>query len=400
MTNLRLEGIYTLLSPLCHTAPEIQGQETRGDGNIIRLRTIPFNTGNFIANSYGVSGAEIRSLMKMLLVNYTLEKLELTSNDFSREVAILLYAGGMATQGVTIPKYETKEMIQQKVPLIGLFGGTINGCFFSSTLRCDFALLMSQESSKLYNNLLASQNIKIENLISINDFRPDMYRYGHARHRKPEIAHYDADSKDKIQMPYHIEAIPTGSKLVHGFSLVSPSEGDVACFKAGLKLLLDYGFLGGRSAAGYGRVSAEYFKYPSYDKFTPSTDEYDNWLSENGEDMKEILLKLNDIIESKADVQAPKACKWLMENKEELKRLFDGSHSDEDLKKMIKSTYIGNIKRFNKVIDSYRNIVLKALDNDCDGKKLYEILSSAQSGKISKFYIDLTTAAKSRTKRS
>jgi hypothetical protein len=39
MKTLRFEGIYSLLSPLCHMAPEVQGDEK--NDNISRLRVIP-----------------------------------------------------------------------------------------------------------------------------------------------------------------------------------------------------------------------------------------------------------------------------------------------------------------------------------------------------------------------
>ncbi|MFX4261284.1 RAMP superfamily CRISPR-associated protein [Pelotomaculum propionicicum] len=394
MKTIRFEGIYTLLSPLCHMAPEVQGEEKKD--TISRLRVIPFNIQTRIIDGYGVSGAEVRSLLKMLVVNYTLEKLGLTSNDLPNEVAVMLYSGGTADKGATIPAYEIKNKIQKEVPLIGLFGGVINGCFFSSTLRCDFALMLSKESSELYNNLLAKRDFPIDDLISADYFKPEMYRYGHARHRKPEIAHLDVKNINSIQVPYHIEAIPTGTKLLHGFSLIDPSEGDEACFEAGLKLLLDYGFLGGRSAAGYGRVSAEYFECPHYDPFIPSTEKYDNWLMKNGENMKAVLLELTQTIKSKADVEAPKACKWLVKNKAEIERLVDGTDSEEDRKKLFKSTYIGDLKKFEKVIKAHRDTVLKAVNTDCSSEELFETLDDSQSKELAQFHSEIIAAVKSK----
>jgi hypothetical protein len=93
----------------------------------------------------------------MLVVNYTLKKLGLNSNDLPKEVAVLLYSGGTADKGATIPEYEIKNKIQKEVPLIGLFGGVINGCFFSSTLRCDFALMLPGKAASYITTFWLSE---------------------------------------------------------------------------------------------------------------------------------------------------------------------------------------------------------------------------------------------------
>lgn len=404
MKTLRFEGIYTLLSPLCHTTPEIKGEENteekkkKGEGTVTRLRVIPIiDDNNEIAKGYGVSGAEVRSIMKMLLVNYTLEKLGITSKDLPPEVAIMLYCGGIAEPGDSIPEYEIKEKYMKEVPLIGLFGGVVNGCFFSSTLCCDFAYMLTKQSFNLYQSLLVERGIISDSLKDSEDFQPEKYRYGHARHRKSEVAHLDNNSSNSIQMPYHIEAIPAGSRLVHGFTLIEPSEGDMACFEAGVRLLLDYGFLGGKSAAGYGRFTAEYFKYPGYkEPLNPTTEKYDNWLAINGDTMKNDLLELPQVIKSKASAQAPKACEWLVDHKEEIGRLIDGTECDEDNKTLFGSTYIGDREKLNKVIKAHKTTVTKALSIDCGREELFGLLDDSQSKELAKFQNEITKAAKKK----
>lgn len=400
MQTIRYEGVYNLLSPLCHSAPE----RTLGEkGTVTYLRRIPIAT-SVINVGYGVSGAEIRTLMKMLVLDYVIEKLKISINGLPEEVAILLYSGGRGESGSPVD-YKIIEKIKEEIPIVGVFGGTINGHFIPSSLFCDFAYVLTKESSNLYPGLIEVCNINKDDLIYMEDFKTAIYKYGygHARHRSVKIAHLDTIEGNKIQMPYYIEAIPAGTKLLHGFTLIEPSEGIKACFEAALKLFLDYGYLGGRHAAGYGRFKANYYDADNQ-PFIPGTKNFDDWLDKNGEVMKESLLKLTETLPSNADAKALEACEWIVKNKATVQRIIEGVAGLKDIEELFNVQEIteDNFKKVTTLFtgNNYKAVVEEVCNSGYDsGVELYESMDAKKRKAIGELYNKSNKAAKEKPKK-
>lgn len=375
----RYEGVITLLSPLSHCAPERKEWKSRtenGEGEndsnnnghktITRLRRfrIVDDEGNE-KQVPGLSGNAMKGLGRRLIVRYTQDYIQ---EKFGRDILEIsdgflegIFGGGSFGSRSVVDMAAVKQL-RERIPLLDLLGGNINGHPVQSALRSDFAIVLTGRTVQFYPILSAV--FDREGKKRTETYKLDADTIGHARCRAEEALDFDEDRADKNQMIFHVEAIPAGAELGHGYTLLSGNKGTIACFEAMVALLLAHGVLGGHSAVGYGKFKAEYYDTKG-NAFVPSTKAWDEWIDSNGPEMAAAIDEIEEILPSAALGKSLDACKWILKNRRVLEKVITQSSLGwqdlkEDLKGIVAPGKITSaIKLFRKTAS-----LKKALDLD------------------------------------
>lgn len=326
------EGVLETVSPLHHGSPEGRAKRSDDENLVVPIRAFPVNVGESYKEVYGVSGNEFKNgKLRRLIVRYTLKKLGVKPEELPKNVTIMLFSGGRDGSG-NQAKAETKDRVRDEVPIIDLFGGIFNGHTFASALRVGNLLAVTEETKDLWEATKDMEHLPA--LAGLME-QVEKYKHFHTRMRDDETAHYDVgvEKGHTTQMAFSIEALPIKTKLAHEIILMSEREGTQACFEAAMALFLEDGALGGKSTVGYGRVRKEKYcvKNGSWQECEFSIKKWDAWLEKNGEKMKDVLVKLPEILPSTKDERAEEAAEMIIGNKDKIEKYFQKIIAFEEL---------------------------------------------------------------------
>jgi len=254
-----ITGLGYVLAPIVHNEVMPYGYEY-SKGAARKQRTMPLmieRDGRVVRTQVPVvSGNAVRGLGRRLLIDHSFAELELNMQNLlgnkeeARRMTYFFRNGGLTPRDVAVEKVPvgTYESIQSRIPFLLALGGVYQGHHFEGHVKIGIQILLTVETYPLYKNILSAEHRKIveeKPLPSLNDLYAEM--------RYTRRAGEDQGEGTEL-MIYGTEVIPAGTYLGSWASVVTPYESAVKTFRAMFWLLAEYGYVGGMSGRGHGKV--------------------------------------------------------------------------------------------------------------------------------------------------
>lgn len=127
----------------------------------------------------------------------------------------------------------------------------------------------------------------IESNLSFYDMLEDTFytRKDDLKSKDFNINEVEKEGKKKenpVQMKYEMQCLSAGTDLTGDIVIENDNEVEKACLKAGLEKLKEYGYIGGKSATGHGKIKLDYDidvdTRVYYDYLQEHKEEIRNWL--------------------------------------------------------------------------------------------------------------------------
>ncbi|KIL36972.1 hypothetical protein SD71_04540 [Cohnella kolymensis] len=249
---IRIEGTIKALQPIIHSANTSDPGLLPRD-NVRAHRKMKVNYEGIPVTVPVISGNSIRGILRRLGAEWLIRQLGLAPDHLSPKLYYLLFAGGALEKGDKKgrPKAGVNESsairptalqeLRKNLPLLSLLGCAYQVNMMESKLKVDFAVPYVDEVASLYGKPAPG---KTANQIT------EWIHYS-------RMDQHDTEGTSN-RMIFQYEYIVPGTEFIHGFTLIGTSELENSLFSHLLELFSGYGFLGGRSAQGHGKVCMNY----------------------------------------------------------------------------------------------------------------------------------------------
>jgi RAMP superfamily len=198
-----------------------------------------------------VSGASFRGVLRRIG-----EELTTTVLDYEGTLPIpaahLLTNGGRLAKSARPLTDEGERRLKNLLPLIAVFGGAASGRILSGLLTVGKVLPEVAELAHILPRpprtapLPAVLGVAEESFTHLADHRPTI--------NEPPQADLDENSSPLGR--FGVETLPAGTRLQTWVRITNATDHQVAFLRDVLAAFADHGHLGGRVAAGHGRVTA------------------------------------------------------------------------------------------------------------------------------------------------
>lgn len=260
--------IYTALSPLSHNGDEILSTTAP-----FRRQTILYD--NEIIEIPVISGNSIRGIWRRLGAKYLIEKLGLKEEEISAELYHKLFTGGSLNSSVDHAQITYRREVRRLIPFLSIFGSALDSFILKGKIVSSFLYPVSAETQQFTG---IKSDKEVYGCLGIEFYtRRDDYE-----EKKDEFI------EKSDQMKYEGEVIIPGTELSQLVILDSNHENEIGCFMQIIKDFTEKPLIGGVGRAGHGQVSLNL----NYKEFEKEIEVYNNFLTENKEEIKELLLKL------------------------------------------------------------------------------------------------------------
>lgn len=301
ITTQNLIGIGTALSPIVHNEILEYGADTGRKGEAKHQRTMPFilqtRTGSHIIEVPVVSGNAMRGLMRRLLIDFSLDTLDIKLGEIfnkpeeARKVLQFIRGGGLTAKDSVLKPVTagTYAEIRSALPFLSLLGGVFQGHHFEGSCKIGILIPLTQETYPLYENIVGKNISDISNLPKLDDIRILNKAVRYTRKAESERT----QTTDKEQMIYGTDTIPAGTTFFTLNTCITEELGTKLAFKAMFALLEQYGYVGGMSGRGHGKMTFEY-SYTEDNQnvildIPTALKDYSNYLLENKEEIIKAL---------------------------------------------------------------------------------------------------------------
>lgn len=275
-TNLKIE----LLSPLSHF-----GDERMGTMQIARTQKYKYN-GEYIDIPV-YSGNAFRGELRRLIMKDYLDHIDITNEGVLANLYYMLFTGGALTSGSRYNEIGKKREMRKMCPPLSLFGTALGDQIPEGKLKVAIFIPICQETADYTG---------IESKSSFYDMLQDVFytRRDDLKSKDFNINEIETDTKSKkkenpTQMKYEMQCLSAGTELVGDIVIENDNEIEKACLKAGLERLKEYGYIGGKSATGHGKIKLDY-------DIDVDAQTYYDYLEENKDAMREWLRKVESIL--------------------------------------------------------------------------------------------------------
>ena len=250
----RVRGWIEALSPLTSF-----GDEKTGSTPLLRaIRWWVPAEADFVTMPY-ISGNAIRGMTSRLLARDMLARIGMEPDHLSsRRLAHFLFSGGVLEskdeEGGLIDLGLRTEL-RETVPLIGLFGGALENQMWQGCLKCMHALPLCQELAHLIGDERHAHDPRLEH--PVRAFTDVTFHT-----RRDDVRGERSADEQAVQMKVDFQVFVPGTRFVHEWALVHPSDLELAAFGQLLQLWETHPWLGGKSGSGHGRVALHYDAVP------------------------------------------------------------------------------------------------------------------------------------------
>lgn len=270
-----------LLSPLIHTEEVASNVAT-------------FYRQKYLKNSKAymiptMRGNAMRGLMRRCLMSHLLDTIEIyytqdsSQQSLDVDTAYALLGGALTGSESLFNMHETRKL-RDLLPALSIFGSALGDRMLQGKIEvgCAYPECKELETGELsvYDLMDNVRHIRIDDMkLIFGDDYVDRAKKEIKLNKKGEII------DDKAQMMfYDIEVMSKGAILNWSVSIDSKNKMEYACLARALKQLQEFGYLGGKSSAGYGQ-----FKFlESVEKMDSTL--YDQHLEDSKEEIKEFLV--------------------------------------------------------------------------------------------------------------
>ena len=262
MLNVRLDGLFTLRSPLSHIGEAISTGSYLAEESVLQ----PDGTTEPV---FAYSGNAWRGQLRDLMAAYMLDKLgrpDLTADAFH-----LLFSGGRIGGTQTIDLDKARRM-RRTVPLIALLGGGIGNQILQGKLRVGVCYPLCREALPVLPRALHEEAAHIayadctmvrefsrrddSKVEAINQYLPAPDQVLLSGDKAPKRGRNDGGTAD--QMRISSELVVPGVRLRTTIVGTDVSEVELGCLVSGLHRFSTAPHIGGQSSRGHGLVDLDY----------------------------------------------------------------------------------------------------------------------------------------------
>lgn len=264
MTSVRIDGIFTLRSPLSHI-----GETNSATSYLVQEPVLQPDGGR--AQVFCYSGNAWRGQLRDLMASYMLD--HLGGVRLPLDIFHLLFSGGRigGTQSVDI---DQARRMRAAIPMIALLGGGVGNQILQGKIRVGNAYPVCREAIPLLPAHLRAEAATIP--YSLCTFEKEHSRRDDAkiesvrRHLDepmntllggPPAAKKKGRGDDEgpaDQMRIRMELVTSGVRLATWIVAEDVSPEELGCLVSGLHRFADAPHIGGKSAIGYGIVDLDY----------------------------------------------------------------------------------------------------------------------------------------------
>lgn len=275
-TNINIE----LLSPLSHF-----GDERMGTMQLTRTHKLRY--GNEFVDVPCYSGNAFRGIFRRKLMRDYLEKLDITEEGISKNLYYMLFTGGALTSGSRYEEVGERRKIRKMCPPLALLGTALGSQIPSGKMKSSIFLPVCKETAEYTG---------IEEELSFYDMLEDVFYT-----RRDDLKSVDANIKEDddkkkkkkenaTQMKYEMQCLAAGTKLNGQIVVENANKVEEACLHAGLQLIKEMPYIGGKSSAGHGKIHLEFDELENvktyYDYLEENKEEIRIWIREVEKELK------------------------------------------------------------------------------------------------------------------
>lgn len=273
MNNTKVDVRIKMLSPLMH-----YGDERLGTMQIMRTNKFLYK-GEFIDVPV-YSGNGFRGQFRRVAMRDYLEKLGIAEEGISEKLYYTLFTGGSLTGGARYEEVGDRLHLRKMCPPLALLGSAIGDKIIQGKMKSAIFQPVCKEMQDYTG---------IESDISFYDMLEEVFYT-----RKDDLKSVTYNIKEEeekkkkdnpVQMKYEAQCLASGSELVGTIIIENSNKVEESLLQATLKKIEEVPFIGGKSAAGHGKIELDYEKLE--DKET-----YYNYLEENKEEIRTWLREL------------------------------------------------------------------------------------------------------------
>lgn len=226
------------LSPLAHFGDEMCG-------TMQTARRLKYRYENKYIDVPVYSGNALRGILRSLVFQDLLERLDISINSISQGVFYTLFNGGSLKSG-GIEDLEFKRQIRECCPALVLLGSAYGSQMTEGKAKVGILRPVCKEMNE-YNRKQSDISLYSGMISEIFQTRRDRL--------KTKIELPADTTTETVQMKYEFETLSAGTELETEIAIEFGSELEKSCMVYMLGLLVHLGHIGGKSSEGYGKVS-------------------------------------------------------------------------------------------------------------------------------------------------
>jgi len=265
--HFQMVGLFEAKAPIIHTEETI--------GNVARIKRIKVLDAGKPVLVPALSGNGFRGQLRDLIGDHFIEMVRKGDNPVP--MSPLMY-GVLFSGGVLREKYRElgthMEALMQAVPLLRVMGSAFGDRMMPSKISVSHLVPLAQETKNYLADTLAELPEGGHALVGhLAEYRADLpmveeltFEEGPLTRKKDEEnpiltrnVELSGEAVEQQQMIYNVECITGGTMMLQRVGSKFPlSEVELGCLLDGLCAFARAPFVGGRGAAGYGRVEFTY----------------------------------------------------------------------------------------------------------------------------------------------
>lgn len=273
MNNTKVDIKIKMLSPLMH-----YGDERLGTMQIMRTNKFLYD-GEFIDIPV-YSGNGFRGQFRRIAMMDFLEKIGIAEEGISEKLYYTLFTGGSLTGGSRYEEIGNRLRLRKMCPPLALLGSAIGDQIIQGKMKSAIFLPVCKETIDYTGK---------ESDISFYDMLEEVF-YTRKDDLKSVTYNIKQDEEKKkkenpVQMKYEAQCLSAGAEMVGTIVIENSNEVEESMLNATLKKIQEVPYIGGKSAAGHGKITLGYGELESEET-------YYNYLEENKEDIREWIREL------------------------------------------------------------------------------------------------------------
>lgn len=240
MNIMRFDLKIKCLSPLAHFGDEMCG-------TMQTARRIKYRVGDRYIDVPVYSGNALRGILRGLLMQDLLEKLDMSVKSISQAVFYTLFNGGSLKSG-GIEDLEFKDKLTECCPALVLMGSAFGNQMTEGKAKVGILRPICCELND-YNTNQTDTSLYSGMINEVFQTRHDRLKA-----KTENVSDAYEVPKETVQMKYEFEVLSPGTELETEICVEYGNELEQSCMAYAIELLKQSGHLGGKSSEGYGKV--------------------------------------------------------------------------------------------------------------------------------------------------
>lgn len=240
MNIMRFDLKIKCLSPLAHFGDEMCG-------TMQTARRIKYRVGDRYIDVPVYSGNALRGILRGLLMQDLLEKLDMSVKSISQAVFYTLFNGGSLKSG-GIEDLEFKDKLTECCPALVLMGSAFGNQMTEGKAKVGILRPICCELND-YNTNQTDTSLYSGMINEVFQTRHDRLKS-----KTENVSDAYEVPKETVQMKYEFEVLSPGTELETEICVEYGNELEQSCMAYAIELLKQSGHLGGKSSEGYGKV--------------------------------------------------------------------------------------------------------------------------------------------------